>query len=133
MKFELPELSLSSLPVSPQQYRLAGSIMLGIGVFCLVAGLIFIFLTRAQNHGGGSKLDISSKECVLKLQKLGFNPQAEHDLLRVNKEGLINGMALLAQSSQATSLCPNWALQNYCLGETCAIKGVSFTLKYTKK
>lgn len=127
------KLDLSELPISPKQYKSAGLLLVGAGVFLLIIGLLFAIMTVQRRSSNAERIKISGADCMKKIQSINLKPAIEGDSIRIQETDLHRGMELLASSSQAAALCPNWILSDYCMGDACTPPGLSMTLKFQEK
>jgi len=124
---------LSEIPVAPTQYRIAGAVLLGAGILLLILGLIFATFTVGRRAANNNRVKLSAEDCVQKIKALNLDANADNNMIRIHDGNLKRGMELLASSSQAAGLCPNWTLNDYCLGDGCAPPGLTMSLKFSEK
>jgi len=127
------KIDLSEVPIAPLQYRLAGGILLGIGILLLCIGLLLSSFTISRRAANSTHTKVSAEECVKKINALHLQSTVQGDVIRIQDDNLQRGMELLASSSQAAALCPNWMLADYCLGSACTPPGLTMSLKYSEK
>jgi hypothetical protein len=124
------KLDLSELPISPHQYRMAGIAMMVGGFLLLLLGITFVIMTEGRRDAQANRVKLSAQECASKISTLGLTPNVSEKNIVIQQNDLSMGMQLLAASSQAASLCANWKLHSYCLGEACNPVGLSMTLQH---
>jgi hypothetical protein len=124
---------ISELPIAQGQYKSAGVILLSVGILLLILGLVFALMTAGRRDAASHKVKVSAEDCIKRIQTLKLRPRIEAQMIKIAEDDLTRGMELLASSSQAASLCANWTLADYCLGEACEPKGLSMTLRYQDK
>ena len=121
---------LSDIPIAPRQYQMAGIILLSVGVVLLILGLVFSIMTDGRREAHQNRVKVSGEECAARIRDLGLQPELTDKMITIKAGDLTQGMALLAKSSQASSLCPSWVLAYYCLGEACDPPGLNMRLQY---
>ena len=127
------KLDFSELPISPRQYKSAGFFLIGAGALLLLLGLILAIITVNRRTTSAERTKISAEECIKKIQPLNLETSAQDDGIHILSKDLNRGTELLAASSQAAVLCPNWIMDNYCLGDACTPPGMTMHLKYQEK
>jgi hypothetical protein len=126
------KLDLSELPIAPHQYRLAGLVLLGAGTVILIIGLLFAFSAVSKSTSAGNQLQAIANDCADRINQLGLKATVDGNKIRVTDPNISQAVALLAQSSQAVSLCPYWMLSQYCLGSGCKPAGLTMVLQYSE-
>ncbi|HCM83541.1 MAG TPA: hypothetical protein PKW15_00090 [Alphaproteobacteria bacterium] len=121
---------LSELPISPRQYQTIGITFLSVGILLLILGIVLAVMTESRRTKHASRVKVSAQECSIKIKALGLNSIQDGETLRIMDKDLTRGMELLASSSQAAALCPNWTLSSYCMGQACTPPGLSMTLQF---
>jgi len=127
------KLDLSEIPITPHQYRLAGGILVAFGIVLLGIGVLLASFTISRRAASGNYTKISAEDCVKKIGALHLQAVVQDNTIHIQDKNLNRGMELLASSSQAAALCPNWMLTDYCLGESCTPSGLTMSLKYSEK
>lgn len=124
------KLDLSDLPIAPRQYQTMGIIFMVAGIILLVLGIVLGVMTESRREAHSNRVKVSAQDCSAKIKTLGLTSVINGETIRIMEKDLSRGMELLATSSQAASLCVNWKLSNYCLGQGCTPPGLSMTLQY---
>ena len=126
------KLDLSELPITPSQYRVAGIAMLASGVVLLILALVFALNTQMQQKGGVLHTKAVADECISRISQLGLKATAQDNRITVSEPNPSQTVELLAASSQAIGLCPEWSLSQYCLGSGCKPPGLTMVLQYNE-
>ena len=124
------KLDLSELPIAPIQYKTTGILCLTIGIVIFIIGLTFAVIGQSAREAARDPVKISGEDCEKRIQALGLKPTVAGNKIIITEKDISQTLPLLAQSSQAVSLCPNWTLEQYCLGSGCKTPGLVMTLQY---
>jgi hypothetical protein len=121
---------MSELPIAPHQFRLVGILLLVLGSILLIIGLVFAFGAAAHQSDNNNQVKNSAAECIDHISALGLKANADGAQIHIGEGNMKQAVELLAKSSQAISLCPEWALSQYCLGLGCKPPGLTMVLQY---
>lgn len=128
----MKKFDLSELPISPRQYQTLGIVFLSVGILLLILGIVLAVMTESRRTAHAGRVKVSAQECSIKIKALGLTSIIDGENIRIMDRDLSRGMELLASSSQAAALCPNWPLSSYCMGEACTPPGLTMVLQFTE-
>jgi hypothetical protein len=92
----------------------------------VAAGLVTKHALTPPETGARS---VAARACETIFRAQGFSPIVVGDTVQVNKPGLDGLETLVQRAGVLMAYCPGYTLASFCAGETCSIKGLSFTLK----